>query len=185
MTASFVWNELVAADQEACGDFYSNLLGWSRKEKIEFGQSLEILANVGVLAGIIFLAIEISQNTAVVEAEMSQNRTDTAMSEAQSIYNSDHLPAILTALRNGESITDVDQERIYHWARSFNRNMDNQLRLYRQGMLDENVIRSMEFAIQDVIGFSPVTRELWERSKLQYSDDYIQIVDKVLVSNPE
>ena len=32
MTASFVWNELVAGDQEACGDFYSNLLGWSRKE---------------------------------------------------------------------------------------------------------------------------------------------------------
>lgn len=30
--ASFVWNELVTPDQKACGDFYSALLGWSRKE---------------------------------------------------------------------------------------------------------------------------------------------------------
>ena len=149
-------------------------------KKIELGQSLEIIANVGVLVGIIFLALEINQNTALIEAEMSQNRTDTAMTEAQSIYNSDHLPGILTALRNGESITDVDEERIYHWARSFNRNMENQLRLYRLGMLEENIVRSMEFAIQDVIGISPVTRGIWERTKLQYSDEYIQVVDRVL-----
>ena len=30
--ASFVWNELVTTDRAACGDFYSSLLGWSRKE---------------------------------------------------------------------------------------------------------------------------------------------------------
>jgi predicted enzyme related to lactoylglutathione lyase len=30
--ASFVWNELVPIDQKVCGDFYSDLLGWSRKE---------------------------------------------------------------------------------------------------------------------------------------------------------
>jgi len=31
-SASFVWNELITTDQKACGDFYSDLLGWARKE---------------------------------------------------------------------------------------------------------------------------------------------------------
>ena len=28
----FVWNELVTPDQEKCGDFYCELLGWTRRE---------------------------------------------------------------------------------------------------------------------------------------------------------
>jgi len=30
--ATFIWNELVTTDQQACGAFYSALLGWTRKE---------------------------------------------------------------------------------------------------------------------------------------------------------
>lgn len=32
MTATVIWNELVTSDQEACGWFYSDLFGWTRKE---------------------------------------------------------------------------------------------------------------------------------------------------------
>jgi predicted enzyme related to lactoylglutathione lyase len=28
----FIWNELVTSDQKTCGEFYSKLLSWSRKE---------------------------------------------------------------------------------------------------------------------------------------------------------
>jgi len=30
--ATFLWNELVTSDQTKCGEFYSALLGWSRRE---------------------------------------------------------------------------------------------------------------------------------------------------------
>lgn len=30
--ATFVWNELVTRDQAVCGEFYSQLLGWSSRE---------------------------------------------------------------------------------------------------------------------------------------------------------
>ena len=30
--ARFVWNELVTKDQSACGEFYTNLLGWDRRD---------------------------------------------------------------------------------------------------------------------------------------------------------
>ena len=149
-------------------------------KNLKLGQSLEILANIAVLLGIIFLAIEISQNTAMIEAEMGQSRTESAMSEAQSVYNSEYLPEIVVALRKGEPITDVQAERVYHWNRSFHRNLDNQLRLYHQGLLSDDILRSMDIAVRDVVAFSPVTLEIWEKTKLQYSDEYVQIVDRVL-----
>jgi predicted enzyme related to lactoylglutathione lyase len=30
--ATFIWNELITTDQKRCGEFYSALLGWTRKE---------------------------------------------------------------------------------------------------------------------------------------------------------
>jgi hypothetical protein len=38
-------------------------------KKLDFGQTITILANLGVIAGIVFLGIEISQNNAWLEAE--------------------------------------------------------------------------------------------------------------------
>jgi len=40
---------------------------------MEFGRVVEIVANVGVLAGIVFLALEINQNSEMVRAEINQS----------------------------------------------------------------------------------------------------------------
>ena len=51
--------------------------------KIDLGQTIGILANAGVIAGIAFLALEIQQNTAVQEAQMrfDQNERQTEVIE--------------------------------------------------------------------------------------------------------
>jgi hypothetical protein len=149
-------------------------------KKIDVGQALQILANTGVIAGIIFVAIEINQNTAMIEAEMSQSRAETALGIAQSLYNSDYLPEILVAARAGEQLTDVQIERLRHWFRGFNRNQDNLLRQYNQGLLTDDVPRSIRSAIRESYADVTITTELWERTKLRYSDDYIALVDEVL-----
>ena len=154
-------------------------------KKIGTGRSLEILANLGVLAGIIFLAIEISQNTAMMEAEMNQSRTESAMSEAQALYNSDYLPEIFVAMRKGEPITDAQRERVTHWFRSFNRNLDNQLRQYRQGLLGDELPRSVREAVRGAVTQWPITREMWESTKQVYSDEYIRLVDEIIAEVTE
>lgn len=150
-------------------------------KKMNLGQSLETLANLGVLAGIIFLAVEINQNTGMIEAQMSQSRADSATTEAQALYNSPYLPEIYVTLEKGEPLTDVQFERLTHWFRSFNRNMDNQLGLYQRGLLGDDVLRSLRFATLDNISMSPkVMVPLWESTKVSYSDEYIRIVDEVV-----
>lgn len=150
-------------------------------KKVELGQSLETLAHLGVIAGIIFLAVEINQNTGMIEAQMNQSRTDSALSEAQALWNSDYIPDILVKMRKDEPLTDVQLERISHWFRSFNRNMDNQLGLYYRGVLGDDVLRSVRFATLEIISISPaILVPLWEHSEGAYSDEYIRIVAEVV-----
>ena len=42
-------------------------------KKIDLGQAITILANVGVIAGIVFLAVELGQNTQAIRLTASQS----------------------------------------------------------------------------------------------------------------
>lgn len=137
-------------------------------------------ANLGVLIGLIVLIYEVRQNTAMMEAQINQQRTDTALSEQQSNYNSDHMPAIRLKILNNEDLSDEERFRYSNWMRAFNRNMDNQLWQYNRGFLGENIPRSMRIAVREVIGASEIGIQEWDRHKLQFSDEYIEFVDNAI-----
>ena len=141
---------------------------------------LTLVANFGVVVGLVVLIYEVNQNTAMMEAQINQQRTDTALSEQQSQYNSDHLPAIVLKARRGAPLSEEEHYRFSHWIRAFNRNMDNQLWQYNRGFLGENIPRSMRNAVQIVIGTSEAGLDVWEKQKMQYSDEYIDFVDSTI-----
>jgi len=141
---------------------------------------LTLTANLGVLVGILFLAVEIRQNTEMLETQINQSRAAQAMTEAQSIYNSDHLPALLVRVRSGADLTSEEAVRYRSLFRAFNRNFDNQLRQFSQGLLGENIPRSLKQAILDEIASSRVALDEWERTKFIYRDEYVEFVDAAL-----
>jgi len=106
------------------------------------------------------------------------------MGEAQALYNSEFLPEIFVAIRNGEQLTQVQAERFYHWFRGFNRNQDNLFRQYRQGLLTDDIPRSIRWAVGRW-ALMPGSIELWESSKELYSDDYITLVDSIITDFSE
>jgi hypothetical protein len=146
---------------------------------------LTLGANIAVLFGIFFLAAEISQNTDMMRTQINQSRAELSMNEAQAMYNSQYLPEILTKLRRGEAITEVDRERYNHFLRGLHRNLDNQLRQYREGYLADNIPRSVRAALMAEVVPIDVARELWQRTKGSFSDEYVAFVDGILSENSE
>jgi hypothetical protein len=82
-------------------------------KKIDLGQTISIVANIGVVAGIVFLGIEIRQNTQALEAEAYRELTDSIrginelrFSGADLSLDSDPSeegsPYIFTILRHGD-----------------------------------------------------------------------------------
>lgn len=70
-------------------------------EKINLGQTIAILANIGVIAGIIFLAIEVGQNQASLE---EANRLNERMIRDTAI---DRLMAFSSLLASSEQLADL------------------------------------------------------------------------------
>jgi len=146
---------------------------------------LTLGANVAVLAGIVILAAEISQNTDMMRTQINQSRAEASMSEAQSMYNSDYLPELLVKLRQGNTITPAERERYISFLRGLHRNWDNQLRQYREGFLAEDIPRSVRGAILfEIVPIEEARRE-WERTRDTFSDEYIVFVDAILAERSE
>ena len=73
--------------------------------KIDFSQTFHILANIGVIAGIAFLAFELRQNNDLLEAEARARRTEIRISGADLISSNPELNRALTLEAGRETLT--------------------------------------------------------------------------------
>ena len=115
-------------------------------KKIDLGQTVAILANVGVIAGIVFLAVEIQQNT-----ESLNEARNFAIAEAQqamraqldesfrSLANSDELPEIFVKYRQGgrEALTEEELQRFIWQSCSGLNRLYTHHTWYERGYMDE------------------------------------------------
>jgi hypothetical protein len=74
-------------------------------KKIDVGQTITILANIGVIAGIGFLAIEIQQNTETLEMEMRFNQSERQTEVIEELIRNPHLAAAVAKAVNEEELT--------------------------------------------------------------------------------
>ena len=73
---------------------------------------LTLAANVGVLAGIVFLAYELQQNTVATQLEAASNFNASFSEIELFIAGSPEFAELLTRGREGEEITGADQLRL-------------------------------------------------------------------------
>jgi len=145
---------------------------------------LTLTANIGVVIGLVLLLMELRQNTEMMRAQITHSRSETAQSENQAVFNSDHIPAIIAKIRSGGEIPEVELIRYEFYFRSVNRNQDNVLWQYREGFLGENVPHSIRAFVIAEIDSSAISRGIWERTKTAYSPEYASFVDSVLKDQP-
>ncbi len=75
-------------------------------KNINLGQSIGILANIGVIAGILFLGYEVRQNTKVARQEAYNTFTQEINSVNFSITNDGELAELIARLQEGEEKSD-------------------------------------------------------------------------------
>ena len=141
---------------------------------------LSFTANIGVILGLIFLAVELNQNSDLMRVQISQSRADAAMVANEHVFNSDYLPQILVKARAGEELSAEETVRYRDWFRATNRNQDNVLHQYSEGMLGGNSPRSVRDFVANVVASSKRARVEWEIQKTSYTDEYIALVEEVL-----
>lgn len=81
-------------------------------KKIDLGQTISILADIGVIAGIVFLAYELRQNTLATEIASAQNVITNIGDRNAVIIESDEFANILLRAESGGQLTPSESLRL-------------------------------------------------------------------------
>ena len=141
---------------------------------------LTLLANFGVLIGIIFLALEIQQNNNLLERDIALSQQD--VSNGQFI-NSDYLPGILNKINDATGFSgfnqqyidefDLTPEEATRWARYINQIWrENEANWQALGRTDE-ICRSMAGSL----GRARDHVICWEARREAYNPDFVACIE--------
>ena len=88
-------------------------------KKIDLGQSVSLLANLGVILGIVFLAVELRQNNALLAAESRATIVALNTEIWAKVIDTPDVAGLAVKDRSGESLTNAEELRLNAlWVRS-------------------------------------------------------------------
>jgi hypothetical protein len=96
---------------------------------------LTLVANFGVVAGLIFLGVEIRQNTTALQAAAIQESTNVARQQILTLATNGELTRL--TLASYDDLDPTDQRRLFWLDRSFWLGMQGQYRQWQLGVLPE------------------------------------------------
>ena len=149
-------------------------------------QWLMIAANLGVLAGILFLAIEIEQNTTMTRAQTRDAMTEKQMAYYELVINNVEAENLV---RRSGNISELDRtsdefrKYVFIFLTQL-RMWENELYQYRQGLFDTEEFQSRLYLWGDTMSRdSPtgeVRRQIWESQIPNFSADFVETISAEL-----
>ena len=148
-------------------------------KKIDLGQTLYLLGNVGVIIGILLLAYEVNQNRQLMRAqtrnELQQGVTDVLSLSAGNIELAD----IIVRQNRGDELTATELLMVSQRNELVFRYWENVHYQYRQGLYDEvefsKHLRTMEAVLKRSGGLA----EYWCENRALYSVPFAAEIDGI------
>lgn len=155
-------------------------------KKIDLGQIIGILANLGVLVGIAFLANEMRQNTAAIREEALEARSNADLSRELAMATDTNLQALyIKSLYNPQEMT---LEEVWGNASLLGFRMELLKRAYlsyQDGVIEKDDWEDRAHSVPVYLG-NEFGRAFWKASRDDYSNlpDFVDAVDEALASSP-
>ncbi len=144
------------------------LAGEDSLKKLDFAQTVGLLANLGVIAGILFLAAEVRQNNEYMAAEARFNRLSVHTASAALVVENPELVESMVRSFNGEELTLADTFRLQaHWFRV----MQNINWTYFEAF-EEAPLETWKVTFR-----YPFVRGIWEERKVELDPEFVQFVE--------
>ncbi len=154
-------------------------------KKIDLGQLLQILANVGVIAGIVFLAVEIRQSNRIAIATTEIEIRNNWAPINSAIYSDQNIAELLVKCREVDPIlTEVETEQaiafIFQWANSWLAIEE----AYKNGMVSAETFATVEDDIRLVVevypGLIPFLRFMVDGTPSMSRSTVFQSIDRII-----
>ena len=138
---------------------------------------ITLVANVGVIAGIVFLAFEIRQNNELLSVQASYTQFNIVRERrARLIENVGGLADLVTRQINEEELSETDVRRLLlHWLDIVD-SWEWQYKENRTGRLPDDVLNIEDWQIG--LRLYPGLREQYERTKPRRDQDFLRFMEE-------
>ena len=152
-------------------------------KKIDLAQTLGVLANLGVLAGILLLAYELNQNREMMQAQTRHDISSEFVGLMISVASDEQLANLVRRGDLGEDLSPDEQYRYERYTRGMFRYWENVHYQYRLGLYDELEFVKQRSAWQAYLVRSKGAVVRWCAARDQFSPEYRREMDQLLTTS--
>jgi hypothetical protein len=148
----------------------------------DLGNVGEIVAAVGVIISLVYLAVQIRQNTRAVRASLYQSTIQQARDFDRTVVSDPELGRLW--VRGRSSPDDLDEEEWRRFRRllsMFYRNFENLHFQYQNGLVDDRLYASW-LAMMVRVSRQPGARRWWEAHGAELTEDCRRLVERELAA---
>ena len=151
-------------------------------KKVDVGQAINIIANLGVVAGIAFLAIEVGQNNDLMRAAARDAQNDRVRDYVEQVYTTPGLAEVIVKARNGTPLTDVEDLILFSRQLRLLRGFEIQYREYTQGAVDD-LPWNWKAHFYEGQNRNPPLLDTWDEAKIVLRPDFVQYIEENIVAH--
>jgi hypothetical protein len=148
------------------------------------GAVANVLAAIGVVATLIYLSIQIRQNTKTVRSSSIQNLVQSFSTTAQAAVENEYvIPLLLKANAGGDSLTEEERARLHFWFIMTFRRFEGVYFQRDLGIVDAEVIDGFERSHLAILA-SKSAQEWWANSKEIFNSGFVSYLEDLLRKGP-
>jgi len=148
---------------------------------------LSLGANLGVLVGIIFLAIELQQNNELLQAQTEYNYFANSISNSSELRTSEEFGDLLAKIGTGEDLTASERIRADAFVRNMLLRWQYEFREMKKGRLDPATFTFHDWtAIFNGEGVYPAPdfAKAWPMQKRLLDHEFVEFMESQIIGNP-
>jgi hypothetical protein len=135
----------------------------------------ELVAAAGVIATLVYLSVQVRQNTRAIRSATLNSVTVAQQAELR--WSSDISQAVRRAMHTPADLTEDETHQMTEWMTASFLARENEFSQFRQGLLDESKWEQSEYIIRSIFGM-PWCRQWWSiYGREVYTADFVACVD--------
>jgi len=147
-------------------------------KKLDLGQTINTLANLGVIAGIVFLAVELHQNNELMEAQATRLMMENRAGGLERWAEDPELMSLRLKAVNGEPLKQDEQWRIISDFAALISRWEWDYQQLQSARVEYIPIE----AYRDIFSRWPYMRQLWSDQRRKFSPDFVKFIDENVVN---
>ena len=133
---------------------------------------LTLFANLGVVAGLVFLAVELNQNTKATIAAASEAITSQSLDYFALGMDNQVIARARYKHSAGEELSAFEKDQLW-WHQYYNfRGFENVFLQYRRGYLEKSEWMRYERIIRFRLTTDPFAQQMWEERAFSWSKEF-------------